>query len=86
MDSAMKQCPWDKIDAFRSFVEFQRFIEWMTHQVQEGEAEEVSVQLPYLGFRTLREQWFRHTKSGEVWRLVWPDPPFAGLFERVEGK
>ena len=79
----MTACPWETIDSFDSFSEFERFVEWMGEQVISGAAKEVVVREPYIGATTFREKWFEHSPSGETWRLVWPDAPFAGIFERV---
>lgn len=83
MDSQVKQCPWEPIDDFASLSEFSRFSAWINDQVQNGLAEEVSVTSPYMGATAFQEQWFRHVETAQVWRLVWPDGPFHGLFERV---
>lgn len=83
MDNQMKNCPWKSIDDFRSLIEFERFGKWVDEQVVAGEALEVVVTRPYLDAPAFREKWYRHAASGEVWRLVWPDGPFTGLFEQV---
>jgi len=80
----MTTCPWEKINDFQSFSEFDRFVDWMTGQTSTGAAEEVAVQAPYIGATTFQEKWFRHVPSGDTWRLVWPDAPFKGVFERVD--
>lgn len=80
----MNICSWEKIDDFQSLVEFNRFVVWMEEQVKSGEATTVQVLNPYIGATTFREKWFRHIKSGQTWRLVWPDAPFTGVFEPVE--
>jgi len=80
----MTQCEWEKIDNFRGIGEFNRFVVWINQQVQSGLAKEVPVKEPYVGASTLNEKWFVHTNSGQLWRLVWPDPPFVGLFELVD--
>ncbi|MBC3929991.1 hypothetical protein [Undibacterium sp. CY21W] len=77
----MKKCPWGKIDAFQSISEFNRFVAWMNEQVIANDASETFVKQRYAGASTLDEKWFTHIDSGEVWRLVRPDPPFAGVFE-----
>ncbi|MEK6815229.1 MAG: hypothetical protein AABY65_10875 [Nitrospirota bacterium] len=82
MDSQVKQCPWESIDDFASLGEFNRFVAWMNDQVKNGLAEETLVTSPYMGATAFEEKWFRHVATGQVWRLVWPDGPFHGLFER----
>jgi hypothetical protein len=75
---------WDEIEAFASPDEFRRFEEWMRSQVDAGQAEEIGVEMPYYGVTSLRERWFRHCESCEIWRLVDPDPPYYGEFCRVK--
>jgi len=80
----MNACPWEKISDFRSYSEFERFVEWMDEQVESAVAVELPVERPYIGATTFREKWFRHTATGMTWRLVSPDPPFTGVFEPVD--
>jgi len=84
MDNQMKECPWEEIDDFRGYSEFERFVDWMEEQVRLKLAEEVPVGQRYIGATTFDERWFRHVASGTVWRLVRPEAPFAGLFIPVE--
>lgn len=77
------KCPWERIDGFRSILEFSRFVQWMNEQIKTSVAIEVPVDSPYANAPSLREKWFLHVDSGEKWRLVWPDPPFPGIFEVV---
>jgi hypothetical protein len=79
-------CPWEEIAAFGDPAEFRSFERWMTGQVSAGMARQVPVALPYDAVpdhALLVEAWYLHLKSREVWRLVWPEPPFCGLFIRV---
>jgi len=80
----MKTCPWEKINEFQSYSEFERFVSWIDEQVKSGVAEELQVRKPYIGATTFREKWYRHVASGKTWRLVWPDGPFTGIFEPVD--
>jgi hypothetical protein len=32
---------------------------------------------------SFKEEWYECPQCGQVWRLVHPDPPFAGLWEKV---
>ena len=45
--------------------------------------EEVPVEVRYSNAGLLKERWYRNTETGEVWRLVEPDYPFQGVWERV---
>jgi hypothetical protein len=84
MAGKMNDCPWEPIKGFRDYAEFQRFCAWMRDTVAEGKAEKIPVVSPYRGIKSLTEEWYRHIESQIIWRLIWPDPPFKGLFERVE--
>ncbi len=79
----MNTCPWDMIDNFQSQGEFDRFLRWLDGQVADGIAHKTVVKQPYLGANTFKEAWFEHVGSGQLWRLVWPDFPFTGLFAPV---
>lgn len=83
MGGEVNVCPWEAIDDFASLSEFNRFVSWIDEQVVIGQAVEVEVAAPYLDAPSFTEKWYRHPDSGETWRLVWPDGPFTGLFERV---
>jgi hypothetical protein len=79
----MSKCEWEKIDDFRSPGEFRKFLYWMQNQVAAGLAEEVEVEHPYINAPSLKEKWFMHVENRCIWRIVWPDGPFTGLFEKV---
>lgn len=81
----MISCPWEHIEAFNGWAEFERFESWMREQIAIGSAEERPVMKPYNQICDFKEKWFAHKQSLQVWRLVWPDPPFSGLFEQVIG-
>jgi hypothetical protein len=83
MAREMKTCTWKPIDGFTSHAEFMRFCAWINECVAEKSAEKVPVLDRYQGIQSFTEEWYRHIESGTTWRLVWPDPPFTGLFERV---
>ena len=83
MDSELKQCPWRTVDGFLSLSEFNRFVAWLNEQVKSGSAQESSVLSPYKDASAFEEKWFVHLETRQTWRLVWPDGPFHGLFEKV---
>jgi hypothetical protein len=64
---------------FQSLGEYRKLINWL-----EGNAdwEEIPVEKPHSNVG-LFERWFKSNRSGEVWRLVEPDPPYQGLCEEV---
>ena len=79
-------CPWEAVASFRSPVEFPSFERWMTGQVSAGMARQVPVGAPYLDDAACIEVWYLHLRSREVWRLVWPEPPFSGVFVQVASR
>lgn len=83
MGGEVSACSWESINDFASFSEFNRFVSWIDKQVAIGQAVELEVGAPYLDATSFTEKWYRHIDSGETWRLVWPDGPFTGLFERL---
>lgn len=76
-------CPWERISDFDGWVEFERFETWLRNEITDGDASEIPVLKSYNAVCKFREKWFIHRFSGQTWRLVWPEPPFAGLFEKV---
>jgi hypothetical protein len=80
-------CPWEAIDRFRNPVEFRSFERWIAGQVSAGMARQVPVEHAYAGHAApqadIVEVWYMHVSSREVWRLVWPEPPFDGVFQRI---
>jgi hypothetical protein len=83
MAGSMTSCPWEKIEGFSSHSEFVRFCDWMKDLIVEGGAKKIPVQRRYRDIESLSEEWFEHVASATRWRLVHPDGPFRGLFERV---
>jgi hypothetical protein len=78
-----KQSGREEIHGFSTRGEYQRFVEYIERQVAAGQAEEISVDPSYGPGELFGGRWFRDGSSGEVWRLVPPDPPFYGLWEPV---
>jgi hypothetical protein len=83
MASEMNPCPWEAIDGFASHSEFQRFCDWINDLVAANKATKVSVLKRYQGIESFTEEWYQHVESRTTWRLVHPDGPFRGLFEKV---
>jgi hypothetical protein len=83
------RCPWEEVDGFASLAEFRSFERWLTGQVSGGLARQVPVGSPYVydGVHAttvvLVEVWYLHLQSRETWRLVWPEPPFDGVFKKI---
>ena len=76
-------CPWEEIASFGNLVEFRSFERWMTGQVSAGMARQVPVARPLADDGVLVEVWYLHLKSRETWRLVVPEPPFNGVFQKI---
>ena len=74
---------WDEIHGFQSPGEFHRFTHWIDDALQDGALAEVPVSDRYSDADVFIERWFR-ARSGRVWRLVEPDPPFRGAFLVVD--
>lgn len=69
-----------EINDFFSFNEFERFQEYLGNLVKSGELVEVQVDKPFAGFT---EQWYKCEACSRVWRLVYPDFPFKGIWRLV---
>lgn len=82
----MNSCDWERIESFNGWAEFDRFKTWMAGEVENGDAAPCPVAQSYQNLDAFKEEWFEHVASKQVWRLVWPDPPFSGLFEKVDGQ
>ena len=76
-------CGWNSVERFHSYGEYEALKAELAKQVNSGTAKERRVTKPYSGLSTLDEHWYRCGTTGEIWRLVAPDPPFPGIFERV---
>jgi hypothetical protein len=74
---------WYEIHGFSSLGEFDRFAEYLRREVDAGDAKEVAVDEDYSHGEVYGGSWYRDHETGEIWRLVPPDPPFLGLWERV---
>jgi hypothetical protein len=74
---------WEEIHGFTSPGEYDRFVKYIHGLLASGHAEEVEVDENYGRGEIYGGRWFKDTETGEVWRLVSPDPPFRGLWEPV---
>ena len=74
---------WEEIHGFRSPGEYERFVEYIERQIKSGAAAEVPVDADYGRGEIYGGRWFQESETRHIWRLVAPDPPFGGLFERV---
>jgi hypothetical protein len=76
-------CGWSPVERFTSFEDYERLRGAISQQLALGAAEERRVRKPYSGLETLDERWYKCRATGETWRLIAPDPPFPGIFEKV---
>lgn len=74
---------WEEIQGFVSQGEFDRLKAWISEAIAEGVLTEVPVAANYGGSPMFDEHWYR-TSDGQLWRLVAPEAPFRGAFERVD--
>lgn len=75
-------CNWERINDFYSLIEFKSFLKWIEEQKNNGLAIELEAKSKY-DFN-LQERWFKCLITNEIWRLVYPDFPFVGLWEQVK--
>lgn len=74
----------EEVNAFVSPGEYSRFMKFINEQVVLGNLVEVEVDPDYSRGEIYGGRWFMEISSGITWRLVPPDPPFLGLWERVQ--
>lgn len=72
---------FEEISEFYSISEFERFQRYIEELVNDGSLVEVQVQKRFAGFP---EQWYHCKGCMQTWRLVHPDFPFKGIWERVK--
>lgn len=74
---------WRVVREFASLADYNDLLARLEQDVREGGAQSVPVDRPYSGSTLWDERWFKNRDTAEVWRLVAPDPPFRGLFNRA---
>jgi hypothetical protein len=74
----------EAIHGFQSPGEFQRFNEYILDQVTLGNLEPVQPDPNYEKGKIFGGAWYRCATCSEIWRLVDPDFPFKGLWEKVD--
>lgn len=75
---------WEEIHGFDSPGEFNRFCNYIEGQVSSGLAVERPADPSYEKGKIFGGRWFEDVETKEIWRLVSPDFPFRGLWEKVE--
>jgi len=74
---------WYPIDGFSGPGEYDRFCAYLRGQQEAGVARQVPVDMGYGPGEVYGGTWYLNVETGETWRLVPPDFPFRGLWERV---
>lgn len=76
---------FDEIHGFFSPGEYKRFVEYIEDLVKTGNLVEVVPNPARHDHLPQNEphRWFRVKGTGELWRLVPPDVPFKGLWEKL---
>jgi hypothetical protein len=73
----------EPIPTFSTPGEFSRFEDYLAAALASGALKELPVDPDYHVGEIYGGRWFELVANGTVWRLIPPDPPFLGLFERV---
>jgi hypothetical protein len=76
----------EEIKEFDSYLEYKRFINFLSARLNENEIEEIEPKEFYLGtspYKLNRDRWFKDCSTEDLWRLVPPDYPFKGFFKKV---
>jgi hypothetical protein len=75
---------WEEIHGFNSPGEYKRFCDYIEKQVLLGCAIERVADPNYEKGLLYGGRWFEERDTKEIWRLVPPDFPFRGLWEKVD--
>jgi hypothetical protein len=75
---------WEEIRGFSSPGEYRRFCTYIEGQIAAGVARERMVDPRYEKGMVDDGRWFEDLETSEIWRLVPPDFPFKGLWEKVD--
>lgn len=76
----------NEIKEFKSHSEYERFVKYLDDRLTENELSEIEPNEYYHGksqHGLNDDRWFKDCSSEDVWRLVPPDFPFKGFFEKV---
>jgi len=78
-----KKCVWEEIRGFSSVSEYECFVKYISNQTTNGFVVEIEADPRYGKGELYGGRWFKDKESNEVWRLIAPDFPFRGLWEKV---
>ena len=77
-------CDWKSVDRFKSLADYEQMLAKITEHVANGTARVVAVDPDKAWGTAWDEHWYQCAGNNEIWRLVAPDPPFRGIFKKVE--
>jgi len=78
-----KELSWKRISCFNSPGEYKLFCKYIHYNIKDGLAEEIKPDPDYGEGQVYGGRWFKNKSTGEIWRLIEPDFPFKGLWEKV---
>lgn len=82
INSTKVQCDCEKFRESGAFAGWRDFDSFVVILKAANEFSNIPVVEPYSNVGLL-ESWYQCGKCQDIWRLVEPDPPFAGLWERT---
>lgn len=82
-DDKGRQCGCNEFSQSRGFKGWDDFYAFVSYLNESCCFNKIPVRVPYSNVG-LDESWYRCNRCNEVWRLVEPDPPFSGLWSRVD--
>lgn len=84
MKNGMCDCGFlEEIHGFETPGEYDKFIVYLKTQIAKGNLERVASDDNYEKGLIYGGEWFRCLVCNEIWRIVPPDFPFRGLWEKV---
>ena len=75
--------PPKPINGFADELSYRAFLADLVDAADRGEYREIPPDPDYGPRMIYGGRWFEHRQSGQIWRLVAPQAPFMGLWERV---
>ncbi len=80
----MSKAEFYEIHGFASLSEYERFVQYINNLINEGVVSELKPCHDHIEYGYQDEKWFKVHGTDHIWRLVEPDPPFAGVWEKVK--
>jgi hypothetical protein len=74
----------EEINGFETPGEYERFRKYIDEQVAGGALIKVEADSNYEKGLIYGGEWFKCTTCNETWRMIPPDFPFRGLWEKIE--